>query len=486
MLRDYQQDSIRDLYASMREHNRVVLQSPTGSGKTHVAMSIIQQGLRHGKRINFYVDRLTLIDQTIDRFLEDGINVGVMQANHPMSRPHAPVQVISMQTISRRHEAQWPKADLHIVDECHDQHTIIHKIMDRWPEAKYVGLSATPFTRGLGRHWDDLVVAVTTDDLIKQGHLCPYIAFGPSTPDMKGVRISAGDYNANDLEERMNVLTGGIVTHWKQLAGNKKTLCFTPNVAYAIHLAEEFQRQGIEADYVCGRDSDERRADVMGRYADGKIKILMNCEVLTKGYDQPDIECVILAKPTRSLSQHIQMVGRGLRTSPGKENVLFLDHAGNFARNGLPDDPLPTTLDMGKKGERSDCRDPKEPEPWTCNSCYTVVPPRTRQCPSCGTIPKTLPDVEVKDEKLTLITKGGTKSDKQEVHAMLRCIQQANGYKDGWTARQYRVIFGVWPRGLNADMILAPSKELDAHLKEERRKFNATLAIKAKYTGARP
>lgn len=204
---------------------------PTGSGKTHVAMEIIHHGLRHGKRIAFCVDRITLLDQTLDKFAENGIKFGVVQGEHPLWNPTAPVQIVSLQTMARRSSERWAVADLYIIDEAHVNYKIVNEVITKWDGIKFIGLSATPFTRGLGLVWDDLVVATTTAELIELGYLSDYEAYAPSQPDLKGVRRSGRDYAANDLEERMNVLTGDIVAHYVAHGGGGKALYFTPTDA---------------------------------------------------------------------------------------------------------------------------------------------------------------------------------------------------------------------------------------------------------------
>ena len=156
-LRPYQDQSIREVYGSLREHKSVILQNPTGSGKTHIAMSIIKHGLRHGKRINFVVDRLTLLDQTLEKFVEEKIPFGVVQGMNPWANSAKPVQIISVQTLMRKDRRNWPPCDLFIIDECHCQYEIMTTIMEKWDGIKYIGLSATPFTRGLGLIWDCLL-----------------------------------------------------------------------------------------------------------------------------------------------------------------------------------------------------------------------------------------------------------------------------------------------------------------------------------------
>ena len=450
-LRDYQIDAITKVYAELKIHQSVILQMPTGSGKTHVAKSIIKHGLMHGKRICFCVDRITLLDQTIDVFIDDQIKLGVVQGDHPMSNTQHPVQVASLQTLARRGSSDWPIADLYIIDEAHVNYAIIQKMMYN-RVAKFVGLSATPFTRGLGLVWDSLVVATTTKELIGRGYLSEYEAYGPSTPNLVGVHRSGGDFAANALEERMNVLTGGIVDHYKRMADGMKGLYFTPTVAYAQSLADEFSLKGVPADHVSGHDSEERRLDVLARYKSGEIKVITNCEVLTKGFDAPDIMGGGLCRPTRSLALHIQMLGRFLRTHPDKEKVLILDHSGNIERLGYPDDDLPDTLDMDERPEPGEQEEREERLPWNCPECHHLVPVGTRQCPVCGFIARAQAEVEVKTGILKRLDNPNIteRQQKQDVYSQLLDHAHLNGYSPGWVAHKYREIFEVWPRGMLA------------------------------------
>lgn len=485
-LRDYQHVAVQAVYHSLRRHKSCVLQMPTGSGKTHVSMEIIRHGLKHKRRIWFCVDRITLLDQTLDAFIDAGFPIGVQQGDHPLMNKAAAVQIISLQTLARRKPENWTHADLVIIDECHCNYKIIQTLMEKWNNIKYIGLTATPFTRGMGKVWDDLVVATTTAELIEQGYLANYDAYAPSQPDLTGVRRSGADYSTPDLEERMNTLTGDIVAHY--LAHGKdyhggKALYFTPTVAYAQSLALEFQNAGIDADHVSGHDTDERRQDMMQRYRDGRIKVMVNCEVLTKGFDAPDIMVGGLCRPTRSLSLHIQMCGRFIREFEGKTK-LILDHAGNIERLGFPDDDLPTHLDMGEPNTNPDTRDRDDPQPWNCPKCHHLVPERTRICPACGHAAVRQHTVDVAAGVLEKITRTDT-SQKQAVHAMLTSIQQSKGYKQGWVSNQYKDIFGVFPRNMDKTMILTPVPELREYIDKKRRNFLANRHIRQNYNRSR-
>lgn len=470
-LRDYQVTAVRETYAALREFDRVLLQMPTGSGKPHVAKAIIEHGLKHHKRINFIVDRITLVDQTFESFMDQGIRAGVVQANHPAFNAALPVQICSIQTLKRKRSNDWPIADLMIVDEAHDQHQAMYAQMEKWNALKYLGLSATPFTTGLGLHWQKLVVGSTTSELMRRGFLSPYVAFGPSTPDLQGVGSMAGDFSKKEMEPRVKAIIGSVVDHYVENAEGRKALVFAVNVAHAKELALEFIRRGIDADYVEGRDTPERRSRVLKDFRSGLLDVVVNCEVLTKGFDLPDITCLILARPTRSLSLHIQMLGRGLRTAKGKVNCLILDHAGNIERLGYPDDPLPQELCTKEKGVSSkDKREKDEPKPWNCSKCHHLNPHDTLTCTCCGYMRKKPSKVVEKSGKLVELAGAGKRADKQCAYSMLLCHAEGHGYSSGWVAHKYKKLFGVWPRQMS-ETLETPTPEFRSWLKSEQIRY---------------
>lgn len=469
-LYEYQKQAKREIYAALNTTRRAVLMSPTGSGKTHIAMEIIKDGIKNHRRITFICDRISLIDQTFEKFISNGIDCGVIQGNHPMYRPGKLVQIASAQTLARRPMEQWLKSHLYIVDECHDQYEIVYQAMQEAPEAKFLGLSATPFTRGLGRKWGKLINTITTGELIRDGFLSPYIAYGHSQPDLKGVRTRMGDYLIGDLEERCNTIVGSVVQHYESMSQGRKALGFAVNVNHVKELTEEFKNHGFRSNYVEGRDTPERRREVLRQFRNGELDVLWSCEVMIKGMDIPDIETLILARPTRSLSLHIQMLGRGLRTAHGKDKCLILDHAGNIERLGFPDDDLPKVMCMNKKGKAElDQRQKNEPLPWNCPKCHHLVPVKTRACPCCGFIPKPKAQIENKAGILKKLESRGL-AQKQRIYSQLLCHAQGHGYKKGWADHKYRAIFGVFPRKLQPTLE-NPTPELQSWIRSQQIRY---------------
>ena len=318
-LYDFQQQAIDDTYRSMATgHRHPMLCMPTGAGKTETAVRIVQRALAKSRRVTFVVPAIELIDQTVARFAKYGVtSVGVIQADHPATDSRQPVQIASVQTLARR---ALPDTDLVIVDEAHQAFKVIFRWMAEQTTLPFIGLSATPWTKGLGRHYDNLIRPVTLAQLIDRGRLTPFRVFAPSHPDLAGVKTVRGDYDETQLADAMDKpsLTADIVSTWLQRGESRPTLCFAVNRAHARSLAAQFEAAGVTTGYVDGfTDRDERKV-VADAFAAGRVKVVVNVGVLTTGVDW-DVRCIILARPTKSEMLFVQIIGRALRTAPISE-----------------------------------------------------------------------------------------------------------------------------------------------------------------------
>ena len=205
------------------------------------------------------------------------------------------------------------------------------------PAILFVGLSATPWARGLGKYYDDLIVEATTADLIREGYLSPFLAFAPSEPDLAGVRTVAGDFHETQLAEAVDQpkLVGDVIETWLKRGENRPTLCYGVNRAYAEHLQQRFVEVGVAAEYIdCFTDRLDRER-IFDRFRAGETRVICNVATLAVGLDLPMTSCIIDARPTKSEIRFVQTIGRGLRTAPAKQNCLILDHAGNHLRLGM-------------------------------------------------------------------------------------------------------------------------------------------------------
>jgi DNA repair protein RadD len=206
---------------------RLMVQAPTGGGKTIVAAALARLRLSAGKRVIFTVPALSLIDQTVEKFYAEGIrDVGVIQANHVLTNYARPIQIASVQTLQRR---QIPPADLVMIDEAHRLFDFYSEWLGKpeWKDIPFIGLSATPWTRGLGRHFNQLIIGATTQQLIEAGYLAKFKVFAPASPDLSDVRTIAGDYREDDLSKAMDKapLVADVVDTWIARAQNRPTLC---------------------------------------------------------------------------------------------------------------------------------------------------------------------------------------------------------------------------------------------------------------------
>jgi superfamily II DNA or RNA helicase len=447
VLRQYQQDALVDLRMGWKQGAlRQILYSPTGSGKTEMAIELSRGGLAKGRRIGFVVNRVELAVQAARRFYRSGIDCGVVQGDNTRGLDRR-LLVCSEQTLSRR---GCPDMDMLIIDEAHctPGSRGFHRLIKSHNACPIIGLTATPFARGMGAHsdelggplWQRMVVAATIQDLIRQGFLVDVDIFAPSSPDLSRVRIVAGDYHEGELAAAVDKqeLVGDIVRHWQELAPGKKTVCFATSIPHSEHIVEEFLRVGVPAAHIDAYTDDEQRREILQAFADGKLRVISNVSVLAEGWDCPDTEVMILARPTKSLSRYIQMAGRILRPAPGKIRGLILDHSRTSQELGYPTDDLPLILDDGTR-KFAEARKASEEArradgPVKCTSCSFIKPRGTHACPRCGFAPKRQNTVETAEGKLTKLERRKRELEAQagDVYAQLLWHARDRGYSEGW------------------------------------------------------
>lgn len=452
-LRPHQTTAIAALRQSLGTgHKHPMLQAPTGAGKTVIAGAIIRSALAKGNRVIFVVPAISLVDQAVKSLWDDGItDVGVIQANHEMTNYAAPVQVASVQTLMRR---KIPDAGLVLIDEAHRWFEFYGEWMERWNAVRFVGLSATPWTKGLGKYYDDLIIAATTAELIDAGLLSPFRVFAPSHPDLTGVRTVAGDYHEGDLSKAMDKapLVADVVSTWLQRGENRPTLCFGVDRAHAKHLQEKFEAAGVKTGYIDAFTEREEREEIRKAFHAGLIKVVCNVACLTTGVDW-DVRCIILARPTKSEMLFCQIIGRGLRTADGKQDCLVLDHSDTHLRLGFVTDIHHDQLDDGKPRPKQE-REAKEPLPKECPSCAYLKPAKVHTCPMCGFAPKKVSQIETEVGELTELepktaaekrNRKETWEEKIAFIAELKAYAIETGKRDGWVAHKYRERYSVWP-----------------------------------------
>jgi DNA repair protein RadD len=381
---------------------------------------------------------------------------------------YAKVQVASVDTlISRALRRQklhhLPKFELIIVDEAHVGLTDTRaRLLALWPDARIIGLTATPCRsdgKALGRVYDELVEVATVQELVDAGFLVKARYFSVSEPDLKKVRTTAGDFNQGDLDAVMNQskLVGDIVGHWMEHAATRRTVVFATSIEHSVALAKEFLEHGVSAEHVDANTPQQAREAIFKRFATGATQVLTNCTLASIGFDLPELDCVVFARPTKSLGLYIQMLGRGLRPAPGKADCLVLDHAGNVLRHGFATDPRFWTLhgkyaeDLEKKERAKKEREAKGEKEIKCPHCRCVWV-GGRECPECGYWfqPKSKA-IETHDGRLVELgqmvsdIKNHTPQQKFQFFRELWGYAEVHGYKPGWAANKFKERYGVWP-----------------------------------------
>ncbi len=440
-----------------------MLVAPTGAGKTCVSAAMIAGAVAKNKRCIFLAHRAELIEQCSQKLDDLQVPHGIIQGNHPRFNPERPVQVASVQTLINREH--WP-ADLIIVDECHRSTSKSYiEVIKRYRNAILVGLSATPYRtdgRGLGSVafddqplYTDLHEVIGTQELIDLGYLIEPEVYGSERPDLSHVDTQMGDYKKDQLCEAMEplILHGQIVQNWLKQFPNKDacTVIFAPSVKQSIMIVEQFRKEGIAAAHI---DGDKKRTpallrkEILGNLRSRKLQVVSNYGLLTEGYDLPHLECVVLARPTKSRGLFRQMIGRLMRPDPGKKCAIVLDHAGCTWTHGFVTEAEEYTLKGREKRARKGDSDKPVKE---CVECKRLVPIQTPVCPGCGyEFPKK--GIAYTDEELVKLDKASFKKKRQAPkderqrileQLCLKCTE--SGFKPNWAKVRYLHTFGEWP-----------------------------------------
>ncbi len=445
---------------------RIVCQAPTAWGKTLLGSAIIQGAIERNERALWIVPAISLVDQTIGVFFRQGIrDIGVLQAQHQMTHWGMPVQVASVQTLMRR---TAPPASVIIIDECHRWFAWYAKMMmgQEWAKVPVIGLSATPWSRGLGRYYTDgLIIAGTTQEMIDRGRLSDFKVFAPHTPDLRGVRTTGGDYAEIDLARVMNTndLVADIVETWLARASGRSTLCFAVDRAHAKAIQQKFLDRGVPCGYQDAFTSDSERASIEQRFRDGRYQVVCNVGTLTTGVDW-DVRCIVLARPTKSEILFTQIIGRGLRLGDGKDHCLILDHSSTHQRLGFVTDIHHDRLNDGQ--EKISAKPDPMKLPKVCPQCKFVKPPKTPLCPNCGFITQAQPGIRNIDGELIELTRRERahqwRQDREANYLQLITLAKSKGKTWGWVRWHFEKLYGAdtWP-GYKTGQ---PKQEPSAHL----------------------
>lgn len=476
-----------------------IIHSPTGSGKTFVATKITEAAVKEGMRVMLMAPRIELIGQfcrKLDEFLH--MSYGVITANRDAQNLYQPVQVASLDTlvsrVVRRKKLVLPPTDIVICDEVHLYVTAQRmELLKQFPNARIIGLTATPGRpdgRALSGIFDRIISAASVRELTEQGILVPAVYYAPSVPDLKKIRVVRGDYEQKGVESSMQPLLGDIVAHWLKHAASRRTVVFAACIGHSVYLADLFRQQGVAAEHCDGKTPPEERKAVFERFSSGETQVLCNVDLATYGFDLPELDCVVFARPTKSIVRYLQSIGRGLRSSPGKENCLVLDHAGCVHEHGFADEERYWTLKglqglTREKRAQQRSRDKAAPKKLTCERC-TFIFSGSLTCPNCGFHFESMArefyvhEGELIPFKVNMREAGLI--EKRHFHAELLGYAKQKNYQVGWAAHAYKSKFREFPpRDWNSSLPITPSLATLRYVRSLNiRRANAMKSRKAK------
>lgn len=461
-LRNHQIKAIEMIRESFKQGNRrVMLAACCSFGKTITAAYMLKCAAE-SRRVIFLADRVKLVEQTMNAFEAMGLDFGVIQADHWRTDPSKQIQIASIQTIARRRRP--PEFDFAIVDEAHTPWKVVTDLMDRYSNVKFVGLSATPYSKGLGKFWDDLIVPCTAADLLEQGYLAPVHYYGGakiSTKGLKSKALSTGgsDFDPNDLaratEEDLH-LTGDIIRNWLEHGENSQTIAFSPSIKHSKYMVEMFRAAGISAQHIDGYTDEKTRAELYRGHEAGEFKILSCSKLLGVGYDSPQTRCLIDCSPTKSAISYQQKAGRIQRLHESKPYSIYLDHAGNVGRFGYAHTMEVEELDNGdrKFSEKNQLKKKEKSDGSTreCPRCQRIMMGLRCACGYELTITERLESDSTMLVRIDDKPAAPTKAEKSMWYSNLLRHSRQKGWKDGWASHKYKKRFGVWPKGLSVNL----------------------------------
>jgi len=403
-LRDYQQQAIAGLREAFKQkHQRVLLVAPTGAGKTVMFSYLTHQLTERGNRVLLLAHRDFLLDQISETLSRFDIPHGFIASRRQLQLCHL-AQVAGVHTVKTRTSRIAWKPDWIICDEAH--HATAgswNKILEAYPDAKVIGVTATPERldgTGLESVFDEMVVGPTVASLMAQGFLSRVKYLSPQLIDTEDMKTRMGDFVHAEIERAVNTrgVTGHAVDFYTKTCPNAPAIAFCASIAHSIAVAEGFREAGYRWHALHSKATYAENRAAIEKLASGELHGISSCDIVSEGFDVPVVTAAILLRPTKSLGLHLQQIGRVLRPAPGKECAIVIDHVGNVARNsagqwvlnhGRAEDPREWSLQGAEKKE-------KAAPLKRCNNCLAIIPVASRICPECGYEFQPVPRAEMK------------------------------------------------------------------------------------------
>jgi superfamily II DNA or RNA helicase len=443
-LRDYQKQAKAGIRSAfMEKKQRVILQLPTGGGKTVIFTDIAKSVADNNKTAIVFTDRKELLKQAGSTFEKFGLEPRYLNAEAKKVEPGY-LYVAMIETMKRRidkpgYETFIQSFDLIIIDEAHKQN--FDKIFQYLTSNQFViGATATPYRDGkmkpLKDYYDKIIIGQQIGQLIATNHLSDVIHYGVPIAGLENVKITRGEFDEKQMGELYDnpVLYTGVLINYQKHCFGKKALLFCATVKNSISMTEQFNQAGIKANHIDANTPKAERDKILTSFKNNEFKVLSNVGILTTGYDQPDIEVIITYRATRSLPLWLQMCGRGSRTAQGKDKFIILDFGENTKRHGFWNDDRIWTLENAKPPKKKGAAPVKE-----CKGCGALIHASVMVCPYCmyeyPVKIETKSYVEVVLEQLT-----PTEINRKHWDNIweLEKVRELKGYKIGWVLRRLK------------------------------------------------
>ncbi|WP_072539750.1 DEAD/DEAH box helicase family protein [Lactiplantibacillus plantarum] len=449
-LRDYQQESVDAVYNStIHGHHSIVVQSPPRTGKTVIMADIARRATAKGNQVLFIVHRREILEQAESTFKQDDVNMSLCKMG-------------MVQTITR-HIDELNKPAIIMIDEAH--HALsksYQRIIQAFPDALKLLFTATPWRmdgKGLNVIADDIVLGKPISQLIDQGFLAPADYYAPSEIDVTQLKTKRnGEFDEKSIDQAVKPkIYGNAVKHYLKLAPGKQAIAYAYNVASAERLADAFNQAGIMARAVSGKTDRRTREQIVSSYRAGKIQVVTNAELFTEGLDLPNVDCVIMLRPTQSLSLYLQFAMRSMNPRAGKRAII-IDHVNNVERFGLPTIDRNWILGGRDKHSKSSNGSPIK-SVSVCPECFATFYRKGETCPFCGAelgeekIIETDESIKLKkieaNKRLALAKEIAENNAAKAVadkspselttYAEIKAYAKLHGYKPGWSYFQAKM-----------------------------------------------
>ncbi len=453
-LRDYQKNAINLVRESYRNgFKSPLLVLPTGGGKTICFSEIARSAESNNKKILILVHRAELLYQASNKLSQFGLRHGRISPEFIPSY-YENIQLASVDTIIKRLD-HINKPDLIIIDEAH--HVLKNnkwgKVAEKFNDSKLLGVTATPVRtngEGLGVNesgfFDDIIIGSSVKELMELEFLCPAIYYAPpSQINFNNIKIKAGDYDLKGLSCETNKpdITGDAINHYLNLSNNKPAIAFCVDKKHAEDVARQFNSAGINSEFIHGSLSSSERKRKIEALANGEIRVLTSVNIISEGTDIPVVTTAILLRKTKSLSMHLQMIGRVLRPFSGKRNAIIIDHVANTIEHGFAESERKWSL----KGIKKSKKNIEFSQPISqCNKCYYVYNSYIKSCPRCGYIrPVIEKTLSYSNEELVKVSEEFKKIKNEEIRnasseADLINIAKKYGYKMKWVEHRKKYL----------------------------------------------